>query len=233
MCDIWKHGEVADDLSDAARDGAPPVLCGDACCQADDGLLCAGLSDVAVALETAGFVALWHGRSLTPVELLPGNVEQAVAGVATLVAEGRAEVDEAGRVVGIHGLTLRHTRHRFDVAGRPRNTWCAFDSVGIPAALGLNAVARTDCPTCGVEVTVEIVAGIPSGGDAVLWLPRPPAANLLAEFCASADLFCNSDHLHARIPTGRVPGRISDLAAAAALGRTTWADIADVVDTTP
>jgi hypothetical protein len=77
MCDIWKHGEVADDLSDAARDGAPPVLCGDACCQADDGLLCAGLSDVAVGLATAGFVALWQGRSLTPVELLPGNVEQA------------------------------------------------------------------------------------------------------------------------------------------------------------
>jgi alkylmercury lyase len=164
------------------------------------------------------------------VELPPGNVEQEVA---TLVAQGRAEVDEAGRVVGIHGLTLRHTRHRFDVAGRPHNTWCAFDSVGIPAALGLDAVARTDCPTCGAKLTVEIVAGIPSGGDAVLWLPRPPAANLLAEFCASADLFCNADHLHDRIHTGRVPGRICGLAAAAALGRTTWADVADLVDTTP
>ena len=57
-------------------------------------------------------------------------------------------------------------------------------------------VARTDSPTCGAKVTVEIVAGIPNGGDAMLWLPRPPAANLLAEFCSSADLFCNADHLH-------------------------------------
>jgi hypothetical protein len=81
-------------------------------------------------------------------------------------------------------------------------------------------------------VTVEIVAGIPSGGDAMLWLPRPPAANLLAEFCSSADLFCNADHLYDRIHTGGVPGRTCDLAAAAALGHTTWADIADVLDTT-
>jgi alkylmercury lyase len=179
-------------------------------------------------LATAGFVALWHGRSLTPGELFPGNVEQAVA---TLVAQGRAEVDESGRMVGIHGLTLRHTRHRFDVAGRPRNTWCAFDSVGIPAALGLDAVARTDCPTCGAELAVEIVAGVPSGGDAVLWLPSPPAANLLAEFCANADLFCNADHLLDRTHTRRVSGRSCGLAAAAALGRTTWADVADLVDT--
>jgi alkylmercury lyase len=218
----WKDGRVADDLPDAARDGTPPVVCSDAWCQMDDGLLRAGLSDVASGLSTAGFAALWHGRSLTPAELLPGNVEQAVEGAATL-----AEVDEAGRVVGIHGLTLRPTRHRFDVAGRPRNTWCAFDSVGIPAALGLDAVARTDCPTCGAKVTVELVGGIPSGDDAVLWLPRPPAANLLAEFCASADLFCNSHHLHDRIHSGRVPGRVCDLADAAALGRTTWADVAD------
>ena len=129
------------------------------------------------------------------------------------------------------GLTLRNTRHRFDVGGRPRNTWCAFDSVGIPAALRLDAVARTDCPTCGASVTVEIVAGIPSGSDALLWLPPPPAANLLAEFCSDADLFCNMDHLHDRIHAGCVGGRVCDLAAAAALGRTSWADVADIVDT--
>jgi hypothetical protein len=204
-----------------------PDVGGDACCEVDDGLLRAGLSEVAARLATVGFAALWHGRSLTPGELLPGNVDEAVEAATTLVAAGRAEVDGAGRVVGIHGLTLRHTRHRFHLAGRPHNTWCAFDSVGIPAALGLDAVARTDCPTCGAEVTVEIVGGIPNAADAVLWLPKPPAANLLAEFCSSADLFCNPDHLQERIRAGRLPDRVCDLEAAAALGRTTWADIAD------
>ena len=222
---------MEDDLPDSAPDGGPRVPCDDACCQVDGGLLRGGSSEVAAALATAGFVALWHGRSLTPEELLPGNVDKAVDGAALLVAQGRAEMDEAGRVVGIHGLTLRITRHRFDVAGRHRNTWCAFDAVGIPAALGLDAVAVTDCPTCGARVTVEIGAGVPGGGDAVLWLPRPPAANLLAEFCSSADLFCNVDHLHDRIDAGRVPGRVCDLEAAAALGRTAWADVAEVVDT--
>jgi alkylmercury lyase len=228
---FWKHGDVADAQPDTIRDGAPTGLRNDACCEADDGLLRGGLSEVAAALARAGFAALWRGRALTPAQLLPGNIEQALEGAAMLVAQGRAEVDDAGRVLGVHGLTLRNTRHRFDVAGRPRNTWCAFDSVGIPAALRLDAVVRTDCPTCGAGVTVEIGAGTPRDSDAVLWLPRPPATNLLAEFCSSADLFCNVDHLHGRIDAGRVPGRVCDLAAAAALGRTAWADVVDVVDT--
>jgi hypothetical protein len=39
-------------------------------------------------------------------------------------------------------------------------------------------------------------------------------------------LYCNADHLD-RIDTGRIPGSMSDLSAATALGRTTWADIVD------
>ena len=44
---------MADDLPNTPRDGTPRAVCSDACRQMDDGLLRAGLSDVAVDLATA------------------------------------------------------------------------------------------------------------------------------------------------------------------------------------
>src|SRR5581483_5403579 len=96
-----------------------------------------GLDPPARELAVAGFAALWHGRAVSPEALLPGRAGEAGRVLAELVGQGRAEVDGAGRVVGVHGLTLRPTRHRFVHRGRPHFTWCAFDAVGIPAALSL------------------------------------------------------------------------------------------------
>jgi hypothetical protein len=47
------------------------------------------------------------------------------------------------------------------------------------------------------------------------------------EFCATADLYCSTDHLRASIDVDR-PGAVTTLAAAAVLGRDVWADVADV-----
>lgn len=71
--------------------------------------------------------------------------------------------------VGIHGLTL----DRFVHDGRSRSTWCAFESIGIPAALRLDATTHTDCPTGRRAVRVGIVGGIPDDGNIALWLPDP------------------------------------------------------------
>ena len=98
-------------------------------------------------LATAGFAALWRGRPMRSEEI---HTDLAIA-AAALARQGRAEVDDHGSIVGIHGLTLRSTRHRFEIDGLARHTWCAFDAVGIPAALGLDAVAHSDCPACGAS----------------------------------------------------------------------------------
>jgi alkylmercury lyase len=207
---------------------------GDALTGRDDGgdlgtgLLRADLSAAAVEVAVTGFAAMWHGRTPEPGELLPGRAELAVEVLAELVASGRAEVDAAGRLVGVHGLTLRATRHHFVHAGRVRRTWCAFDSVGIPAALSLDATAHTDCPTCGRSLTVEVREGEASDNRLVLWLPAPDdRSNLLNDFCATADLYCSTEHLRERIEPGGASGR-ADLAAAVALGRDTWADVAGI-----
>lgn len=193
----------------------------------DGELLTSDLGDRAIALATAGFAALWDGRAEHPADLLPGQADDAKELVSGLVERGRCEIDGDGRLVGIHGLTLRTTRHSFDHAGVAHHTWCAFDSIGIPAALHLDAVAHTDCRACGQTMHVEIASGQPRHAeDAVLWLPAVAGDHLMNAFCATADLYCSSAHLRDRIDTAATPGEIVDLATAAATGRATWADVA-------
>lgn len=197
----------------------------DDCCGDESGLLDAGLGDAAATLATEGFTALWHGRPAHPGDLLT-DTEMAAGLLSALVERGRAEVDELGRLTGIHGLTLGRTRHSIEHAGHTHHTWCAFDAVGIPAALGITATARTDCPACGQELAVELNAGIPARLPFVVWLPGGDCADLRADFCAHADMYCSPDHLARHIDTTNIAGNALDLADAASLGRGTWADVA-------
>ena len=191
-------------------------------------LLGDGLDDTALALARAGFAALWDGRAANPSDLVPAAGDRAEEAARRLARRGRAEIDEAGAVVGIHGLTLGATRHRIDHDGRSHQTWCAFDAIGIPAALGIDALAATDCPSCHATIRVLISDGEPASGHSVLWLPTSPGAHLMAEFCASADLYCDRDHLADVVGAERA-GEIVSLAEASALGRETWADVADIL----
>lgn len=197
----------------------------DRCC--DPYLLRRDVSDAGLELAVAGFTALWHGDRRLPAQLLPHRA--AAERVASdLARHGRAELDESGRLVGIHGLTLRTTRHRFTAAGRTHHTWCAFDSIGIPAALHLDAVAHTDCPTCSGPLEVRIHQGQPETSEAVVWMPTGSITNLMADFCASANLYCNVDHLRRIVTAAPVCGEVTDLATAAALGHGTWADVGEL-----
>lgn len=206
----------------------------DGCWRPLDGdLLRADLGDAALGLAIAGFAALWHGRACDPEQLLPDRRELAAQTASGLARLGRAELDGDGRLVGIHGLTLRRTRHAFEHDGRVHHTWCGFDCVGIPAALGLDATASTDCPTCGALLLIDVRSGRVDDGDVVVWLPTPGVtSHLMNEFCASADLYCTTEHLEVRIDVERVIGRTVTLADAAALGVDTWADVVGV-DLTP
>jgi hypothetical protein len=189
-------------------------------------LLDDGLSDLALEIATAGFVALWDGRAVRPDELAPRHPRRARREMAEMVKRGRAEVDDGGRVVGVHGLTLRPTRHCFVHAGRSHRTWCAFDAIGIPAALAIDAEAQTTCPSCDRALHIAIRGGHPEGSDNVLWLPSATVRHLMVDFCAAADLYCGRDHLEQRIDTARAAGEILDLSSAALLGREGWADVA-------
>jgi hypothetical protein len=196
------------DLAPAASDCCEPVPLG-------------ASGAAARRLGVEGFVALWRGQRVMVSDLCDDAMV-----VDDQVRAGRLEVDEAGVLVGVHGLTARRTRHRIERAGARVHTWCALDAIGIPAALGIDATALTSCPTCGAELTVVLHGGEPVDTPAAwrLWLPENRCDHLVQDFCNHANLVCSDDHLTATATNA--PGRALTVTDVIAIGRATWADAA-------
>jgi alkylmercury lyase len=178
-------------------------------------------------IQWAAFEELRHGRAAKPLALAAtvGMTKQAVVQLLrALAANEQVELDDRGTVIGSRGLTLTPTVHRLVLAGVPLHTWCAFDSIAIPAALTADAQIDTACGDCSRSLHVDVDGGEPRAeAEWVVWLPAGNCRNLRADFCAFANLFCSSGHVdrwraRAADPTG---DRL-DIGAAARLGRHLW-----------
>ncbi len=177
-------------------------------------------------IGVAGFQALWSGRRVTLADLL-GDDAAVTAAIEHLRARGRIELSDDGCLVAVHGLARRPTRHRIEYAGGIVNTWCALDAIGIPAALGIDALARTQCPTCGAGLTVTLTRGRAQGPPgAVLWYPEVHRGHLVDDFCSKANLFCALDHLEPWVGGRAVTGTVLTIDEVAELGRDAWAEVA-------
>ena len=179
------------------------------------------------ALRKAGFAALRKGAPPTLGELAAAagiDETEARAALRRLVGAGRATVAADGRLDGIAGITMRPTRHAIEWAGGRLQTWCAFDAVAIPAALGWTAGAVTTCGGCGGPLRVALHAGVPRS-TAWGWLPPRDCEHVLDDFCAAADLYCDRAHLDRwHRAAANPPGEAHPVAALADLGREAWAD---------
>ncbi len=152
-----------------------------------------------LAVQRSGLAAIRAGQLLTVSELgRAAGLESTRASVVveSLLARQAVTVTD-GRVDGIAGLTTRPTKHALALDGHDRHTWCAFDAVGIPAGLALDAVATTCCGQCGAMLAVTFTSGQATAAEPWGWLPSLGCAGnqLIDEFCSAADLFCNRDHL--------------------------------------
>lgn len=147
--------------------------------------------------------------------------------IAWLEAHGQLERD-GDHLVGAHGLTHRTTAHTLTIGARSLHTWCAYDAIAIPVALGADAEATTACPACRQRLTVAVAAGRPESDPALrLWLPTGPCDNVMADFCAHANVFCTTEHLDAwRTACGDPPGRALGLAEIGPLAHAAWVDVA-------
>jgi alkylmercury lyase len=134
--------------------------------------------------------------------------ERVAAAMRRLREVRQVETDDAGRIVGVAGLSLRPTAHRFETAGRGLYTWCALDALFFPALLGTPARVASACPVTGaaVHLTVTPDAGVtdlaPPG--AVVSIPMPeerPAAGCGPGACAGpygpGGAFCGNAHFFA------------------------------------
>jgi alkylmercury lyase len=182
------------------------------------------MPEATLAVRRAAFRQLLSGGSAlieTVADEAGLSTDAAREAVDLVVSVGMAEVDD-GTIVGIDGLTTRRTRHGLILDGVEVWTWCAYDIVGIAAALGAEAVGKTECGACGRPIEVLIREGQPEG-TAVGWLPDESCSNVMAEFCPSALLFCSRAHLDEwRAGRETTAGAALDIEALADRGRSFW-----------
>ena len=192
----------------------------------DDADLSEPVAHAVRRIAVVGFRALWAGRSVTLGELF-GEDDAVLAEAAEhLRLRGRVELSADGCLVAVHGLCRRPTPHRIEHDDGVVNTWCALDAIGIPAALGIDARARTRCPTCQSQLLVRLSAGeVQPLPEAALWYPEVAGGHLVEDFCSGANLFCTIDHLERWIGDSGRLGRPLTIDEVAEVGRLGWADI--------
>ena len=118
---------------------------------------------------------------------------------AALARWPNVEFDEHGRVVAFSGLSLTPTAHRFTVGGRQLYTWCAWDTLFLPALLDQPAQVESICPVTGSRVRLTVA---PSGFHDLhpeeLWVSFPsPATTSTADITGT---FCCHVHFLAGRP---------------------------------
>ena len=190
-----------------------------------------GLTQQEIQVRRAAFRSIRRGRAPDAWELAKATglgVASVKTAVGSLVARGQAVQDAAGRVVGSAGLSLVSARHRLRLGEHELHTWCAVDAIGIPAALGADAVASTACRACGRPIQLRFQHGhAPDDPELRVWLPRQDCcSSVVDELCPDMNLFCNQEHLEQwRQRQGDPPGRVLSLQQTEQLGRTWWGEL--------
>jgi hypothetical protein len=187
---------------------------------------CDAPAGAVTAIERHGLQSLLLGEPATVTGIADRSglpVDEIAVGVDGLIRAGRIEIDD-DRITGVGGLTLTSTPHTLELPDASMHTWCALDAIGIPVALGLVAEITTICPHCGTELVVSVSNGTAHApNDVVLFCPTGPCSHVRADFCAAANLFCDSDHLASwKATNADTAGDELDLEQTAELGRAIW-----------
>jgi alkylmercury lyase len=189
-----------------------------------------GGDELAVQLRKLAFGLLFANRApIEPgrlVELTGADEARVRSTLDALAAAGRIDRDDRGRVLGAAGMTLADGPHGLEIGGAAFRTWCAFDAIGIPAALAADARIETACAACGRPIAVEVRAGQPGLDPSLrLWLASS-GADLRADFCDPTVLLCSPEHAAdwAKQQGGR--GTALSLTEAAEAGARDWASVA-------
>ena len=186
--------------------------------------------DAAGQLRDVAFALLMRDRQ--PIEAselaaVTGLRTQAINdAVGTLARGGWLDVDDAGRVIGAAGLSLAIGPHGLTIGKGSFRTWCAYDSLGIAAALETDARVETTCAVCHVPIHLRLQGGVPErDGPERLWL-ADGGSDLRGSFCTPTVLLCGDEHgaAWAKAQGGR--GRLLALTEAARLGGADWAGCA-------
>jgi alkylmercury lyase len=107
--------------------------------------------------------------------------------------------DDQGRVVAFAGLSVTPTEHRFEVAGRRLYTWCAWDTLFLPALLAGEARVESTCPVTGAQVRLTVGPdGVRAAEPLSLQVSFPAPASTdtsdaIASFCCHVHFLAGQD----------------------------------------
>jgi hypothetical protein len=122
-----------------------------------------GLPALERQLRHIGFTCLLRGDICNGTHLteqLCLNQDALQELIATMESRGTLQWDHTrDRLIATGGLSLHATPHQLALPNRKMYAWCAADAVGIPAAVGLDAIISSTCHQCGVPITIEMKAG--------------------------------------------------------------------------
>ncbi len=135
--------------------------------------------------------------------------------------------NDDGMIEGYLGLGLNETGHTFEVEGKKLYTWCAWDTLFLPALIGKRAIIGSTCP-----VTKEKI-GLTVGADGTIERLDPAGAvmsilavdkesfdkNIIKSFCSFVYFFSSGEagrvwaagHESASIVPVEEGGRLSTL----------------------
>jgi alkylmercury lyase len=159
-----------------------------------------GLDDFEQRLSLALYRELARGVPVTP-KVLAERVAASSDDVARRLENWPAvRRDELQRIVGYWGLTIVPTPHRMRVGERDLYGWCAWDTLFLPALLGVRAEVHSTCRATGAPVQLSVgpdALEAPVPTDLVLSFVLPEASamrrDVVASFCSHVHFFRSAE----------------------------------------
>jgi Alkylmercury lyase len=178
-------------------------------------------------IRAAAFrLLLQTGRSVTAAQIAaeidaqPNTVE---ADLHRLGGAGRIRQNEAGQVIGSAGLSVALAAHELWLGPRRFWTWCAYDVVGIVAALEADARSISPSPASGATIQLQFVGGHPPASPVALFFPDDRGSiRTVNDWCVNANFFENREAAQSWSTQRKIPGEVIDLAEARRRGLENW-----------
>lgn len=193
------------------------------------------LIDLETIVRGAAFrLLVTHGAAIAP-ESLAANTgikgDRLAVMLGDLDRAGRIRRDESGRVVGSAGLSVVPDRHAIEIEGRRFWTWCAYDILGIFAALGASGQASSPILNTGALIELDFVDGRPQKSNAVLFRPdielMSCCDNVYEEWCPNSNLFANRASARKWATAHGIKGQVLKLEEAAGVAAKEWKSLTD------
>jgi alkylmercury lyase len=145
---------------------------------------------------------LAHGQPVSEAEVDRISAELGMApSEAHDFLRAVTERDAAERIVGVLGLSLNEHPHQFSVAGHRMSTWCAEDTLFLPALLGEQATIESTSPlsreTVRLTVGPEGVQAVSPAGAVVSIVIVDPGTGDMRSVDAIWRTFCRHIHFFA------------------------------------